>query len=120
MSSATKAELSFASLPSCDGPCASGHAPANRSTNGAGFPYFNPHSFRSTIVAVGRQVCGNSCERMQAWAENLGHESLTTTFGSYGKAGAHEQGALVRGKGPDAADSKLDRLMAMVERIQPR
>jgi hypothetical protein len=87
-----------------------------------GLPYFNPHSFRSTIVAFGREFCGNNCARMQAWAQNLGHESLTTTFGSYGKVGAYEQGELVRnaGKGPDAADSKLDRLMAMIERIQPQ
>jgi hypothetical protein len=29
---------------------------------------------------------------MQAWAQNLGHDSLTTTFGSYGKVSAEEQG----------------------------
>ncbi|HKH28551.1 MAG TPA: hypothetical protein VKA61_09475 [Sphingomicrobium sp.] len=59
-------------------------------------PYANPHSFRTTIVAFGRKFCGNDCERMQAWAQNSGHESLTTAFGSYGKVGAQEQEELVR------------------------
>ena len=36
---------------------------------------------------------------MQAWAQNLGHESLTTTFGSYGKVSPNEQGKLVRNAG---------------------
>ena len=55
----------------------------------AGLPAPNPHSFRTTLVALGREVCTTWAE-MQAWAQNLGHESLTTTFGSYGKVGAHE------------------------------
>ena len=61
----------------------------------AELPAPNPHSFRTTLVALGREVCTTWAE-MQAWAQNLGHESLTTTFGSYGKVGAHEQGALIR------------------------
>jgi len=36
---------------------------------------------------------------MQAWAQNLGHESLTTTFSSYGKVSADEQRELVRNAG---------------------
>lgn len=64
----------------------------------AGLPVPNPHSFRNALVALGREKCKTWAE-MQAWAQNLGHESLTTTFGSYGKVGAHEQGALVRNAG---------------------
>jgi hypothetical protein len=56
-------------------------------------PYPNPHSFRETLAAFGRDVCTSLAE-MQAWAQNLGHESLTTTFGSYGKVAPAEQGAL--------------------------
>jgi hypothetical protein len=36
---------------------------------------------------------------MQTWAQNPGHESPTTTFGSYGKVATHDQGELVRNAG---------------------
>jgi len=57
---------------------------------------------------------------MQAWAQNLGHESLTTTFGSYGKVGPHEQGELVRNTGgvKSSSDETLAEIRAIVEDIQ--
>lgn len=61
----------------------------------AGLPYPNPHSFRETIAAYGRDNC-DSLAAMQAWAQNLGHESMTTTFGSYGKVAPNQQARLVR------------------------
>jgi integrase len=64
----------------------------------AGLNYPNPHSFRQTIAAYGREHC-KSLAAMQAWAQNLGHESMTTTFGSYGKVTPDEQARLVRGVG---------------------
>jgi site-specific recombinase XerD len=86
----------------------------------AGLPYSNPHSFRNTLVALGRDVCKTWAE-MQAWAQNLGHESLTTTFGCYGKIADHQQGELIRnaGKGASHDSDKLDRLLEMIQRIQP-
>jgi integrase/recombinase XerD len=67
----------------------------------AGIPYPNPHSFRETLVTLGKEKCKILAE-MQAWAQNLGHESLTTTFGSYGKVAPNEQGKLVRNAGKAA------------------
>jgi integrase len=67
----------------------------------AGLPYPNPHAFRQTIVAYGRENCLGFAA-MQAWAQNLGHDSLTVTFGSYGKVSASEQGKLVRSVRPRA------------------
>ena len=64
----------------------------------AGLPYPNPHSFREMLVAYGREHC-EGLAAMQAWAQNLGHESLTTTFGSYGKVSADQQARLVRAVG---------------------
>jgi len=64
----------------------------------AGFPYPNPHSFRQTLAAFGRESCKGLAE-MQAWAQNLGHESLATTFGSYAKVSPDEQQRLVRNIG---------------------
>lgn len=79
----------------------------------AGLPAPNPHSFRNTLVALGRDKCKTWAE-MQAWAQNLGHESLTTTFGSYGKVAAHEQGNLVR----NAGRSDAVNVRALLERLE--
>ncbi len=49
----------------------------------AGLPYFNPHSFRTTLVRLGQKVC-NGPEAFKAWSQNLGHEKVDTTFTSYG------------------------------------
>lgn len=69
-----------------------------RAFGAADLPYSNPHSLRNTLTAFGNQVCKTWAER-QAWAQNLGHESLTTTFGSYGKVAPHDQAKLVRNAG---------------------
>jgi len=61
----------------------------------AGLPHPNPHSFRQTLAAFGREKC-QGLAQMQAWAQNLGHESLATTFGSYAKVSPDEQQRLVR------------------------
>jgi len=39
----------------------------------AGLPYFNPHSFRNTLVQLGQDVC-KTPEQFKAWSQNLGHE----------------------------------------------
>jgi hypothetical protein len=50
-----------------------------------GLPYFNPHSFRKTLVALGQQCC-KSPEEFKAWSQNLGHEGVLTTLHSYGRS----------------------------------
>lgn len=50
----------------------------------AGLPYFNPHSFRDTLVALGQQRC-QTPEEFKAWSQNLGHERVLTTLYSYGE-----------------------------------
>lgn len=39
----------------------------------AGLPYFNPHSFRTTLVQLGQTLCRDA-EQFKAWSQNLGHE----------------------------------------------
>jgi len=39
----------------------------------ADLPYFNPHSFRKTLVTLGQKFC-QSPEEFKAWSQNLGHE----------------------------------------------
>jgi len=88
----------------------------------AGLSYFHPHSFRKTIIAFGWKACGNNLKRMQAWSQNFGHDSLTTTFGSYGKVRAEEQGELVRGmaKTPASDNVPIDLLEEVVAEVRAR
>jgi integrase len=62
---------------------------------GAGLPYFNPHSFRNTLVRLGQDLC-QSPEEFKAWSQNLGHEKVLTTFVSYGAVGRDRQGEILR------------------------
>ena len=76
---------------------------------GAGLPYYNPHSLRKTLVQLGQRIC-RSPEEFKAWSQNLGHEDVLTTFASYGHVAAGRQGELIKGLGrtaskPMSADS---------------
>lgn len=61
----------------------------------AGLPYFNPHSFRKTLVQLGLDICLTP-EQFKAWSQNIGHESVLTTFYSYGEVAQHRQGEIIR------------------------
>ena len=60
-----------------------------------GLPYFNPHSFRNTLVQLGQDLC-KSPEEFKAWSQNLGHEKVLTTFTSYGAVARDRQGEILR------------------------
>jgi len=82
---------------------------------GAGLPYFNPHSFRDTLVQLGKRLC-RSPEEFEAWSKNLGHEHMLTTFRSYGSIDPHRQGELIKTIGFERQDeNKLDQLMELVQ-----
>jgi site-specific recombinase XerD len=66
------------------------------SFHNAGLPYFNPHSFRNTLVRLGQDLC-RSPETFKAWSQNLGHEKVLTTFVSYGAVASDRQGEILRG-----------------------
>jgi len=61
----------------------------------AGLPYFNPHSFRNTLVRLGQEIC-KTPEQFKAWSQNLGHEKVLTTFLSYGEVACQRQGEIIR------------------------
>lgn len=63
--------------------------------NAAGLQYFNPHSIRSTLGQLAQRVC-QTPEEFKAWSQNLGHESVLTTFYSYGEVGIGRQGEIIR------------------------
>ena len=62
---------------------------------GAGLPYANPHSFRKTLTQLGERIC-RTPEQFKAWSQNLGHETVLTTFSSYGEIARERQAELIR------------------------
>ena len=61
----------------------------------AGLPYSNPHSFRKTLTQLGERLC-HTPEQFKAWSQNLGHETVLTTFSSYGEIARERQAELIR------------------------
>jgi integrase/recombinase XerD len=61
----------------------------------AGLPYYNPHSFRNTLVRLGENLC-QTPEQFKAWSQNLGHEGVLTTFYSYGDVADYRQAELLK------------------------
>lgn len=69
----------------------------------AGLPYFNPHSFRNTLVQLGQSKC-KTPEAFKAWSQNLGHESVLTTLYSYGEVGRQRQAEILKDFSSNAKD----------------
>ena len=61
----------------------------------AGLPYFNPHTFRNTLVQLAYELKLDP-EAFKAWSQNLGHDSCLTTFSSYGEIRPGRQGEIMR------------------------
>lgn len=74
---------------------------------GAGLPYFNPHSFRKTLVQLGQKTCSTP-EAFKAWSQNLGHENVLTTLTSYGAVAQDRQGELIRAMAMPKADQNVE------------
>lgn len=67
----------------------------------SGLPYFNPHSFRNTLVGLGEKIC-KTPEDFKAWSQNLGHEQVLTTFCSYGEVPEQRQSEIIQCLSQDA------------------
>lgn len=72
---------------------------------GAGLDYFNPHSFRNTLVQLGETTCNNA-EAFKAWSQNLGHEKVMTTFLNYGEVSYQRQGEIIKGLAASKQDNR--------------
>jgi integrase/recombinase XerD len=66
-----------------------------RAFDKARIEYFNPHSFRDTLVRIGEQLC-QSPEEFKAWSQNLGHAGVLTTLYSYGDVPDYRQAELIK------------------------
>lgn len=84
----------------------------------AGLPYFNPHSFRNTLVQLGQTLCRDP-EQFKAWSQNLGHEGVLTTFLSYGSVGLQRQGQIMEQLAQPAASTlKEDAAKAVMDALR--
>lgn len=63
----------------------------------AGLQYYNPHSFRNTLVQLAYRHCKGDFEALKAWSQNLGHEGMLTTLTSYGTINTYRQGEIIKG-----------------------
>lgn len=61
----------------------------------AGLSYYNPHSFRNTIVLLSYQCC-KTPEDLKAWSQNIGHSGIMTTLNSYGQIDEYNQGKIIK------------------------
>ena len=73
----------------------------------ADLPYFNPHSFRNTLVQLGERICATP-EQFKAWSQNLGHDRVMTTLTSYGAVAPHRQADLIRGLASHSRPNSVD------------
>ena len=86
----------------------------------ASLPYFNPHSFRNTLALFGQTLCRTS-EELKAWSQNFAHESMLTTFTSYGTIEPRRQPEIIRSlvlseRTTDAGTDGL--LLELVQRLR--
>lgn len=78
------------------------------SFEGAGLPYFPPHSFRHMLARLGQVMC-QTTEAFRIWSQNLGHGDVLTTFTSYSTVPAHRQAEVMRRLGhPSPSNDILD------------
>ncbi len=84
----------------------------------AGLPYFNPHSFRKTLLQLAFQLKVNA-EEFKAWSQNLGHEHCLTTFVSYGEVSEFRQAEIMRelAKPKPARGDEVEMLRQLAERL---
>lgn len=61
----------------------------------AGLPYFNPHSFRTTLMQLAHRR-RLTVEELKAWSQNLGHEQVLTSLTSYGQVSSTRQAELMQ------------------------
>jgi integrase len=58
--------------------------------NAVDLPYFNPHSFRKTLMRLAYEL-GLDEEAKKAWSQNLGHEKMDTSVNYYGEVSIDRQ-----------------------------
>ncbi len=78
-----------------------------RACRAAGLPYYNPHSLRQTLTRLAYDL-ELSPRALKAWSQNMGHDSVLTTLGSYGNLSPHEQADVMASVGVRSATTPTD------------
>jgi integrase/recombinase XerD len=81
---------------------------------GVELPYFKPHSVRNTLTQLAYTL-KLSPEQLKAWSQNMGHDSVLTTIGSYGPISVERQQELL-----NALGKPISRLVISRLRLQKR
>ena len=90
--------------------------------NDTGFDYYNPHSFRNTLVQLGQRICFTP-EQMKAWSQSLGHDNVMTTLVSYGEVKIDRQAEIMeelsnsndrKSREENVADEIIEKLLTRV------
>jgi len=63
-----------------------------------GLPYVKPHSVRYTLTQLAYKL-GLNAEELKAWSQNMGHNSVLTTIGTYGPISRERQAEIIGGLG---------------------
>jgi integrase len=87
-----------------------------RACAAVGLPYYNPHSLRQTLLRLSYEL-NLTHRQLKAWSQNLGHESVLTSLGSYGALSTHEQADVMGALGRRQVDPE-DEATATLAAIQ--
>jgi integrase len=82
----------------------------------AGLPYFNPHSFRHTLMRLGMAAC-KTPEEMKALSQNFGHSKAMVSLMSYGQIDRNRQRDIMRGLGSRKPEGVDEQAEAMAQRV---
>jgi integrase/recombinase XerD len=84
---------------------------------GIGLHGFNPHSFRHALALLAERKC-RTPEEFKAWSQNLGHESVLTTFSSYGTLLEHRQADVIKSlKEPGGSSNDPEALLRRISEL---
>jgi integrase/recombinase XerD len=61
-------------------------------------PYVKPHTVRDTLTQFAYKLQLNP-EQLKAWSQNMGHDSVLTTIGSYGPVSTERQSEIISALG---------------------
>ncbi|HXC26748.1 MAG TPA: tyrosine-type recombinase/integrase [Stellaceae bacterium] len=69
-----------------------------------GLPYVKPHTVRDTLTQFAYKLQLNP-EQLKAWSQNMGHDSVLTTIGSYGPVSTERQAEIISALGQSSTDT---------------
>ncbi len=66
--------------------------------------YVKPHTVRDTLTHFAYKLQLHP-EELKAWSQNMGHDSVLTTIGSYGSVSTERQAEIISALGQPSADT---------------